>query len=184
MRECGLENFTIEVIERCETPEQTKARERFWIKVLKSKIPNGYNQTDGGESVKPKLWRRAAQLGRSLIEMTIAESLKRFRKEHRLSQREVAQVWGVTPQAYQIYERDTDPVIPSAEVLKKIAVAFNVSMDYLVGLSDEPRPVPAEKTLVDAIAACRDSIQKVLAEVDKAAAKANASPQPSQGAAQ
>lgn len=116
--------------------------------------------------------------------MTIAESLKRFRKEHRLSQREVAQVWGVTPQAYQIYERDTDPVIPSAEVLKKIAVAFNVSVDYLVGLSDEPRPVPAEKTLVDAIAACRDSIQKVLAEVDKAAAKANASPQPSQGAAQ
>ena len=118
---------------------------------------------------------------KELVEMTIAESLKRFRKEHRLSQREVAQVWGVTPQAYQIYERDTDPVIPSAEVLKKIAVAFNVSADYLLGLSDEPRPVPAEKTLVDAIAACRDSIQKVLAQVDKAAAKANASPQ---GAAQ
>ena len=52
--------------------------------------------------------------------MTIAESLKRFRKEFRLSQRDVAQVWGVTPQAYQIYEREKDAVIPSAEVLKKI----------------------------------------------------------------
>ncbi len=100
--------------------------------------------------------------------MTIAESLKRFRKEFNLSQREVAEIWGVTPQAYQIYERNKDAVIPSAEVLKKIAVAFNVSMDYLVGLSDEPRPAPANAVLVNAIINCRNSIQKVLSEVDKA----------------
>ena len=49
MRECGLENFTIEVIERCETLEQAKRQERFWIRVLNSKVPNGYNQSDGGE---------------------------------------------------------------------------------------------------------------------------------------
>ena len=104
--------------------------------------------------------------------MTIAESLKRFRKECNLSQREVAEVWGATPQAYQIYERNKDPVIPSAEVLKKIAVAFNVSMDYLVGLSDEPRPTPANKVLVDAIINCRDSIQKVLSEVDRVTGQA------------
>ena len=35
MKNCGAENFTIEIIE-------------FWIKVLKCKIPNGYNQKDDG----------------------------------------------------------------------------------------------------------------------------------------
>ncbi|MBR1645980.1 MAG: GIY-YIG nuclease family protein [Selenomonadaceae bacterium] len=49
MRQCGLENFTIEVIERCETLEQAKKQERFWIRVLNSKVPHGYNQSDGGE---------------------------------------------------------------------------------------------------------------------------------------
>ena len=48
MRQCGLENFTLEVIETCETQTQANERERFWIKVLKCKTPNGYNQRDGG----------------------------------------------------------------------------------------------------------------------------------------
>ncbi len=48
MKNCGTENFTIEIIEECETQEQANKRERFWIKVLKCKIPNGYNQKDGG----------------------------------------------------------------------------------------------------------------------------------------
>ena len=51
MRKYGLENFTIEIIEECSTPEQTKERERFWIKTLKSRVPNGYNQSDGGEGI-------------------------------------------------------------------------------------------------------------------------------------
>ena len=46
MRTCELENFTLEVIERCET--QSQANERFWIKVLKCRVPNGYNQSNGG----------------------------------------------------------------------------------------------------------------------------------------
>lgn len=48
MRQCGAENFTIEVIEYCETQEQLNERERFWIKVLNCKIPVGYNVANGG----------------------------------------------------------------------------------------------------------------------------------------
>ena len=48
MRECGIENFTIEVIEHCETQEQANERERFWIRVLNSKQPYGYNVKKGG----------------------------------------------------------------------------------------------------------------------------------------
>ena len=47
MRECGLENFTIEIIERCENQNELNEREKFWIKVLKSKSPNGYNLSSG-----------------------------------------------------------------------------------------------------------------------------------------
>lgn len=42
------ENFTVEIIERCLSQAELNERERFWIKVLKSKSPNGYNLTDGG----------------------------------------------------------------------------------------------------------------------------------------
>ena len=48
MRSCGLENFTLEIIEECANQDQANERERFWIKVLKCKVPNGYNQKDGG----------------------------------------------------------------------------------------------------------------------------------------
>ena len=41
-------NFTVEVIETCSV-EQLNDREIFWIAELKSKAPNGYNLTDGGD---------------------------------------------------------------------------------------------------------------------------------------
>ena len=40
MRQCGLENFTVEVIENCKTQAELNEREKFW--------PFGYNRTDGG----------------------------------------------------------------------------------------------------------------------------------------
>lgn len=48
MRQCGAENFNIETIEKCETQEKANERERFWIKSLNCKVPNGYNILDGG----------------------------------------------------------------------------------------------------------------------------------------
>ena len=48
MRDCQLDNFTIEVIEQCQSQKQANQREQFWIKTLNSKVPNGYNQRDGG----------------------------------------------------------------------------------------------------------------------------------------
>ena len=37
MRDCGLENFTIEVVGRCENQNELNEREKFWIKVLNSR---------------------------------------------------------------------------------------------------------------------------------------------------
>ncbi len=77
--------------------------------------------------------------------MTIAESLKRFRRDFNLKQKDVADTLGVKQPTYQVYESKS---IPSAAVIIKLADAYNVSTDYLLGRSDEPRPPKFdEKTL-------------------------------------
>ena len=53
IRAHGVENFTCEVIEECDTREQLNEREIFWIAELNCKAPNGYNLTDGGEGGIP-----------------------------------------------------------------------------------------------------------------------------------
>lgn len=69
--------------------------------------------------------------------MTIAESLKRFRKTFGLSQKDVADKLGIKQPSYQVYE---SKVKPSAAVIVKLSQEFNVSADYLLGLSDTPNP--------------------------------------------
>lgn len=63
--------------------------------------------------------------------MTIAEGLRRFRKDLHLTQKEVADTLGIFPQAYQRYERGV--VIPAITVLITLANVYNVTIDYLVG---------------------------------------------------
>ena len=84
MRDCELENFTIEVIEECETQEQANERERFWIKVLNCKIPTGYNQRNGGaynccEKLKPNSG------------MSVAGNIVTLRERQGLNQKELAE---------------------------------------------------------------------------------------------
>lgn len=78
--------------------------------------------------------------------MTIAESLKRFRTNFKLTQLQVANKLGILQQTYYKYE--SGKVTPSAEFVLGLANAYQVSTDYLLGLSDEPRPPKLdEKTL-------------------------------------
>ena len=51
IRKYGLENFDISILEECETIDELNEREKFWIRELNCKIPNGYNLTDGGEGI-------------------------------------------------------------------------------------------------------------------------------------
>ena len=52
------------------------------------------------------------------------------------TQKETAEYLGTSEQAYQKYEYGTNE--PSAIKLIKIAEYFNVSIDYLVGRTDNP----------------------------------------------
>jgi group I intron endonuclease len=48
----GKDNFKIQIISRCDNIQQASIRERYYIKVFKTRHPHGYNLTDGGESGK------------------------------------------------------------------------------------------------------------------------------------
>ena len=62
---------------------------------------------------------------------------KAVRKELKFTQKQVAAGIGVAEQQYQIYEYGKK--VPSALVLIALADYFDVSLDYLVGRSDEPQ---------------------------------------------
>ena len=68
--------------------------------------------------------------------MTYAEALKRFRNEFKLTQKQVADTAKIFPQAYQVYEYGREPAL---SMLCKLADAYNVSLDYLTGRSDNPQ---------------------------------------------
>ena len=64
--------------------------------------------------------------------------LKELRKKKGASQEEVAIFLEITQQAYANYERGARN--PDPDMLSKIADYFGVSVDYLLGRSDNPSP--------------------------------------------
>ena len=76
--------------------------------------------------------------------MVIPESLKRFRREFNLSQKAVAEKIGIAQPSYAAYELSSDKPkssTPSGATVAKLAHEYRVSTDYLLGLTDDPRPV-------------------------------------------
>ena len=64
-----------------------------------------------------------------------SERLAELRDSRNLSQKEVAREFGVVVRAYQRYEYGERE--PQLSVLIRMADFYNVSLDYLVGRTDE-----------------------------------------------
>jgi len=64
------------------------------------------------------------------------ERITELRKSKNLTQKEFAEILNITERAYQNYEYDSRH--PNYEGLIYIADYFNVSLDYLVGRTDDP----------------------------------------------
>ena len=99
--------------------------------------------------------------------MTISESLRRFRDDFGLTQKQVADSIGVHYQSYQRYELGN--TAPLAPVLVKIADVYDVSMDYLTGRTPDPKFHGVHLVQADvvesAIIFAREAADKRLAEV-------------------
>lgn len=68
--------------------------------------------------------------------MNLNEALRRIRKQKKVTQVQAAQAAGVSEAMYQFYEYGKNE--PTASVLIALADYFDVSLDYLVGRSDDP----------------------------------------------
>lgn len=65
----------------------------------------------------------------------MGERLKQLRLENGLTQRQVADILGLTVKGYNFYELGQRE--PSISSLKKLCEFYGVSSDYLIGLTDE-----------------------------------------------
>ena len=68
----------------------------------------------------------------------IGERLKKIRKEKKITQTELAAILGVKKTSVSMYETGNSD--PSDKVTAKISRYFNISLDYLAGIIDEPLP--------------------------------------------
>lgn len=69
--------------------------------------------------------------------MTIGERIKNLREERDLKQKELAEALKISVSNISKYE--SNDMQPSIDVLKDIAKYFDVSSDYLIGLTAEKR---------------------------------------------
>ena len=63
--------------------------------------------------------------------MTLGESLKKIRKQYKMTQEDIAKLLGISRSGYTYYE--TGKTIPSVEVLQKLSAIYNTTIDVIVG---------------------------------------------------
>ena len=74
------------------------------------------------------------------MQKILSQRLRECRKRGNYTQREVSIYCDLTEKAYQNYELGTHE--PKLSIIMRIAEFYNVSIDYLVGLTDDPTPYP------------------------------------------
>lgn len=73
----------------------------------------------------------------------LSQRLWDCRKKGGYTQREVSIYCDITEKAYHNYEAGRQE--PRLSILMRIAEFYKVSIDYLVGLTDEPAPYPRKQ---------------------------------------
>jgi len=69
--------------------------------------------------------------------MSFPERILKIKKDKKILQKDIANAIGITVRNYQRYEKgEQQPTLP---VLIALADYFDVSLDYLVGRSDDPK---------------------------------------------
>ena len=76
----------------------------------------------------------------------IGERLQELRKDKGISQAEIAKILGVSHYTVSSYECDRSD--PDDNLKVELAKLFNVSLDYLLGLTDEPYSYVREKNMI------------------------------------
>ena len=78
----------------------------------------------------------------------LGDRLRAIRKEHGLTQQNIADVLGVDRTTYTVYEGGS--ITPSPATLVKLSQIYNVTVGYLIGVEEnhpELRKIPEEKQM-------------------------------------
>lgn len=89
--------------------------------------------------------------------------IKELRKKRGLMQQRLASELGITQQMLSKYERDVSLI--KVDVLKKIAKYFNVTTDYLLGVSDVKRDLQRQMIMNETLDEYYDLVE-VYKELD------------------
>ena len=71
------------------------------------------------------------------------ENLRAIREDRDLSQDAVAELLNIHQTTYSEYELEKSNI--PVDTLRKLALFFDTSVDYLLGLTDEQRPHPRKQ---------------------------------------
>lgn len=94
--------------------------------------------------------------------------LRQLRKDAKRTQQQMADVLGITQQAYAAYENDKSS--PPKDVLEKIADFFGVTTDYLLGREGNTPTASSNSSLVipekyrDVLIACNEGADDLTQE--------------------
>ena len=77
------------------------------------------------------------------VMIMVFERIKNIREDRDVKQREIAAILNVSQNTYSQYE--TGIIALSAENAAKLAKFYGVSVDYLLGLTDEKKPYKRKK---------------------------------------
>ena len=69
--------------------------------------------------------------------------LKDLREDKDMYQKDIAKILGMSQTGYSQYETETNDIPTS--ILKKLALYYNTSIDYILGLTNEKKPYPRKK---------------------------------------
>ncbi len=73
--------------------------------------------------------------------------LKDLREDKDLLQKDIAKILGMSQTGYSKYEVGTNDI--PTDILKKTALFYNTSIDYILGLTNEKKPYPRSKNILE-----------------------------------
>lgn len=72
--------------------------------------------------------------------MKYSQRMKDLREDHDYTQKEIADKIGIDRSYYGKYERGLHPT--PTEIIMKLCILYDLSADYILGFTDEPKPLP------------------------------------------
>lgn len=102
--------------------------------------------------------------------MNFKDTLRRLRKDKGLTGEQLGDLFGVAKTTISAWERGVN--FPKADMIRKIADFFNVSVDYLMG-NPEPREDSSNKQYIDVSGLSEEDIVAISLIVERLKEKNN-----------